>query len=99
MKTLLKKTAFLTAAFLLLAAALAPAGDDRFNPGEPRSAEKMVVDALVVRPLGILGTAAGTLVFVVSLPFSALGGNTDAAFQKLVADPAAYTFTRPLGDL
>ncbi len=66
---------------------------------DPRTTEKMVVDALVVRPLGIIGTVAGTLVFVVSLPFSALGGNTDSAFQKLVAEPAAYTFTRPLGDI
>jgi hypothetical protein len=35
----------------------------------------------------------------VSLPFSAMGGNTKTAFNKMVADPAAFTFKRPLGDL
>jgi len=40
----------------------------------------------------------GTAVFIVSLPFSALGGNTKIACQKLVKDPAKFTFKRPLGD-
>jgi hypothetical protein len=73
--------------------------EDELRTEDSRTGEKMVVDALIVRPLGILGTVAGTIVFVVSLPFSALGGNTEKAFQKLVAEPASYTFARPLGDL
>jgi len=48
--------------------------------------------------LGIVATVFGCAVFVVSLPFSALGGNTKQAVQKLVKEPAAFTFVRPLGE-
>ena len=62
------------------------------------TAEAMAADLLVVRPLGIVASVVGTAVFIVSLPFSALGGNTKIACQKLVKDPAKFTFKRPLGD-
>jgi hypothetical protein len=62
------------------------------------TAEAMVADILVVRPLGIVASVVGTAIFIVSLPFSALGGNTKIACQKLVEDPAKFTFKRPLGD-
>jgi hypothetical protein len=42
-------------------------------------------------------TAVGVVTFVVTLPFSALGGNVGEAGQILVVDPAKYTFVRPLG--
>ncbi|MGA8178522.1 MAG: hypothetical protein WB792_00580, partial [Desulfobacterales bacterium] len=57
----------------------------------------MTADLLLVRPLGIVATVLGCAVFVVSLPFSALGGNTKQASQKLVKEPVEFTFTRPLG--
>jgi len=62
------------------------------------SAEAMTADLLVVRPLGIVATVVGSAIFIVSLPFSALGGNTKTACRKLVQDPAKFTFKRPLGD-
>jgi len=37
-------------------------------------------------------------VYVVSLPFSLLGQNPGEAGAALVKEPAAYTFTRPLGE-
>jgi hypothetical protein len=58
----------------------------------------MTADLVFSRPLGLVAFVAGAAVFVVSIPFSALGGNTEQAYQKLVADPAAYTFRRPLGE-
>lgn len=58
----------------------------------------MIADALLIRPLGIVATVGGTVMFIISLPFSALGGNTGEAFDRLMVDPAAFTFTRPLGD-
>jgi hypothetical protein len=67
-------------------------------PTEERSSESMVFDLVLLRPAGIVGVVFGTGAFVLSLPFSALGGNTDEAFQRLMADPARYTFKRPLGD-
>ena len=62
------------------------------------TAEAMAADLFVIRPLGIVASVAGTAIFIVSLPFSALGGNTKIACQKLVEDPAKFTFKRPLGD-
>ena len=61
-------------------------------------AGKMAGDALVVRPLGLCATVIGGAVFIVSLPFSALGGNTKSAYDYLLADPFKFTFSRPLGD-
>jgi hypothetical protein len=60
--------------------------------------ENMLADAAVIRPLGIVATVVGTIVFALSYPFSALGGNADQAYQKLVVDPARFTFKRPLGE-
>lgn len=62
------------------------------------TAEAMAADLFVIRPLGIVASVVGTAIFIVSLPFSALGGNTKIACQKLVEDPAKFTFKRPLGD-
>jgi len=37
-------------------------------------------------------------VFIASVPFSALGGNTKEAYEEMVKKPARYTFKRQLGD-
>jgi hypothetical protein len=58
----------------------------------------MVADALIVRPLGIVATVAGFGLFVISVPFSALGRNVGEAWNALVVYPAKFTFARPLGD-
>nr|CBX30648.1 hypothetical protein N47_E41600 [uncultured Desulfobacterium sp.] len=57
----------------------------------------MLADFVAVRPVGIISLATGYVVFVLSSPFSALGGNIATAWDKLVVEPAEYTFTRPLG--
>ena len=68
-----------------------------FDTQEP-SGEAMMYDTIIMRPAGLLATIVGSAVWLVSLPFSALGDNVDTATQKLVKDPAAYTFKRPLGE-
>jgi len=65
---------------------------------QENSAGAMTADLLLVRPVGIVACVLGSAVFVVSLPFSLLGGNSGESAQKLVAEPAKFTFTRPLGD-
>lgn len=60
-------------------------------------AGKMAAE-VIVRPLGICATLIGAAIFIVTLPFSALGGNTQAAHEYLVEDPFKFTFNRPLGD-
>ena len=64
---------------------------------EGTSAEGMIADFVFLRPLGIAATAVGTVFFIASLPFSAPSGSAKEAFQKLVAEPAGFTFARPLG--
>ena len=58
----------------------------------------MVVDLIILRPLGIVATLGGSVLFVISSPFSLLGGNADDAWESLVVSPAEYTFKRPLGE-
>lgn len=57
----------------------------------------MAADIIFIRPLGLVGTAVGSIFYVASLPFTLLGGNAGEAGIKLVVEPAAYTFDRPLG--
>lgn len=86
---------------LLLAAVLSASPAVSFadvRTVEPPSAAAMAADMLLVRPLGVMGTVVGTGLFVISLPLSALGMNPEEAAQRLVAEPARYTFVRPLGD-
>ncbi len=61
------------------------------------SPASMAVDGLVVRPLGIAATILGSAIYVVTLPFSALGGNVGEAGDSLVGEPYRMTFRRPLG--
>jgi hypothetical protein len=65
---------------------------------EEISTENMVADAVLVRPLGLCAVVLGVGLFIISLPFSALGKNVKEAGQKLVVAPAKFTFARPLGE-
>ena len=57
----------------------------------------MTTDLALARPVGAAATVTGFALFLVSSPFSLLGGNAGEAWDQLVAAPAAYTFKRPLG--
>ena len=78
-----------------------PASADQISD-DPMAAERpgaaaMLADAVLARPLLLGLTAAGTGLFVISLPFSALGGNTGEAAKMLVVGPAKSTCLRCLG--
>ena len=77
----------------VMAASAEQSADIKIN-----SPEAMGVDFIAARPLGLVSTLGGTVVFLVSWPFSALGGNSAEAWNTLVVTPAEYTFHRPLGD-
>jgi hypothetical protein len=64
---------------------------------ETPSALAMTGDALLVRPALLATTVVGTAVYIVSLPFSLLGGNAAEAGETLVVGPAKATFVRCLG--
>lgn len=57
----------------------------------------MAADVIIARPLGVAATLVGGALFLVSLPFSILGGNVNESFCKLVGVPAKTTFQRCLG--
>ena len=59
---------------------------------------KMAVDLVMVRPLSFVASVLGAGLFVIALPFSALGGNVGPAWSKMVVAPGKYTFVRPLGE-
>ena len=96
---IIKKSLIILLISILLIAPCASTAlaEDYFEREDP-SGGMMIYDFLLVRPVGIVATAVGSVFWVISLPFSALGDNTDEATQALVKDPAAYTFSRPLGD-
>ncbi len=71
-------------------------GDPMYTTEYP-AAFSMVGDRLIARPLLIAATAIGAGVFVVTLPFSAAGGNIGEAGKALVVEPGAAAFVRCLG--
>ncbi|MFL1515749.1 MULTISPECIES: multidrug transporter [Pseudomonas] len=71
-------------------------GDPRYTIQNP-PAFAMIGDLLIARPLLVAATVIGAGVFVVSLPFTALGGGVGDAGQALVVDPARAAFVRCLG--
>ena len=93
-----KKSLIITiiAAMLIMPLATSALAAEYWDTEDPSGGE-MVFDFVVLRPVGLVATAVGCVFWVVSSPFAALGGNMDEASEKLVKDPAAFTFKRPLG--
>jgi hypothetical protein len=71
------------------------APESKYQP----TAEQMIIDGLIYRPLSLAGTLLGTGLFIVTLPFSLIGGNAGQAGERLVLEPASATFDRCLGCL
>ncbi len=61
------------------------------------SQQDMIGDLVLQRPFGLANTVVGIGVWIVSLPFTIFSGSTGDAGVKLIAEPGAHTFTRPLG--
>jgi hypothetical protein len=57
----------------------------------------MLGDFLVARPIGLVLTAGGTALWLVSLPFTLLAGNANQAADTLILGPGEQTFMRCLG--
>ena len=90
--TKLKRTfqyKLLTTIVSLICASMQPAlaaieiDETDFGP----SYETMAVDTIVGKPLQLVAAVAGTAAYLVSLPFSLIGGNADQAQQKLFVEP------------
>ena len=87
----------LIAAILHLAsshpAAAYSSSDLDYTPGA------VAADALLVRPLCLIATVAGTGLFVATLPIAAISRSVDKSARALVGTPGKHTFVRRLGDL
>jgi hypothetical protein len=70
---------------------------DEYAEREKPTGGMMMWDTLVMRPIGIVATAAGSVIWLVSYPFAYWGDNTDQSTQMLVEAPFEWTFDRPLG--
>jgi len=93
------RTARLSIVVLMVAALiLVPAAVMAEEKDPQIRAASMAGDVLVARPLGFVATIGGFGLFVVSSPFSLLGGNIGSAWNTLVVYPGKFTFVRPLGD-
>ncbi len=93
-KSLTKPIALFLSAILILFSL----GSTAFALESDPSAGAMIADTVLARPMGIVTTIVGSALFVVSLPFSALGGNAKIAYTKLIKEPFVFSFMRPLGD-
>ena len=82
-------------------AAAMPNEEDETNETleAPDAAGMMLMDAFLLRPLGLAATVLGTAAFIVTLPFSLPTRSADDAANVLVVKPATYTFARPLGEV
>jgi hypothetical protein len=72
---------------------------DYDSNSERPSGSAMLADAVFMRVPMTAVTLVGAAVFVVTLPFSALGGNVGEAGTKLVKEPFEYAWVRPLGEM
>jgi hypothetical protein len=89
----------LTVAALLLPSAAHAAGSIDEAPLSPPqgSRQDMIGDLVLQRPFGLATTLVGIGTWIVSLPFTIFSGSTGEAGTTLIVEPAAHTFTRPLG--
>lgn len=86
----------IVAVFLTAAPQFAAAQQDGTISGDKST--DMVVDAVVMRPLGLAATLVGAVLTVVALPFTIPSGSVESSARELIVKPAEYTFKRPLGD-
>ena len=96
---------FFLSLFLVVGLALSVPGQASSEPTngssvqqqEPPSTGAILGDFIFIRPFGIIATALGVVGTVVTLPIAIPSGSTGAVAKKLIAEPFAFTFTRPLG--
>lgn len=69
--------------------------DDQINDRPTTLA--MIGDAVIARPMLLGITVLGAGLFLVTLPFSALGGNVGEAAKTMVGGPGKSTFFRCMG--
>mgnify|MGYP001423727542 FL=1 len=84
---------------VLLAVTFVFAGEVNANPaGSGKDAPAIIADVFICRPLGLIALTGGSILYVLSLPFTIPAKGKEAAKRTLVLYPYHYTFTRQLGE-
>lgn len=60
--------------------------------------EMNIADLFIARPLGIIAAAAGTCLFVASLPFTLPTRSVEDSFNMFVVEPWKFSFVRDFPD-
>jgi hypothetical protein len=98
MHKILKQSMVLLLAALLIVIPLAATAFAQVELEKKQpSAGAMTYDLFIMRPVGAIATIACSAIFVLSLPFAAIGGTVPQTTEKLVINPFKFTITRPLG--
>ena len=102
MSRIIRSFVAVTLASVMLLAQAAPAlADMTISTGESNQEHSVPVllDALILRPIGMMVTALGAGMFCVIAPVMAITRPTDMGkpFKALVMAPARYTWVDPLG--
>ena len=96
----MKLSTVLLAVTLSLTALTATAQTSQDGTDDAPSAGAMAFDLVVIRPLSLMATVLGTALFIAELPLSLVMGKAPSEPARvLVEQPAAFTFTRPLGQM
>ena len=98
MNNLLKRSIASLSLAMFLAVSLPGVAQANEQGTESGDDVAIVFDLLILRPVGLVATVAGVVIFVGSLPISLPTWSVPKAFRALVARPAAYTFARTLGE-
>jgi hypothetical protein len=100
---ILMKRKFVTFLLWLVVCAMTPAYANANNNPSPVGLPQVLVDIVLIRPLGFALTVSGTAVLMGMSPIIGLAAIAEPhdAFNRasdvLVVWPARFTFTRPLG--
>lgn len=71
---------------------------ETWKANDPSTDEWMMLDIVVVRPLGILAGLLGSGIFVLSLPYTIPTKGVNQAAEIFVKRPFKFSFTRPCPD-
>jgi len=102
MRTIIRKSVLVFTVFVMVivpfTAFAQEYAQDPFQKKEEVSSGVIAFDALIVRPVSLGAILAGSLIFVIALPVTSFTGETRMTYEKLIKDPARYTFKRPMGE-
>ncbi|MGQ9510062.1 MAG: hypothetical protein ACUVTN_11820 [Thermodesulfobacteriota bacterium] len=71
---------------------------ERWSKDDPVTDEWMIMDIVLVRPLGVMAGILGSGLFVISLPFSIPTKSVDKMSEILIVKPFEFSFKRDLPD-